>query len=205
MVVAVVGGTSPFVPAVHHSRDLSNLSAWNLSFLEPVGMSTIKGVALVVCSLGWGARTRGSCHGACHGKGWRCDHGEVKVAFQRLGIAHLLAVSGYHVGLVSSLFLLLLTTQHRWLKRLSALGVMAAGLFVVACRSPISGVRSWAMMAWVWTAMVRGRRGLGWEALGMVAMAVAILSHTSFLATASLMALKGRRLALRVSCFIPCP
>lgn len=132
---------------------------------------------------------------------------EVKQAFQRLGIAHLLAVSGYHVGMVSSLFLLLLTTQHRWLKRLSALGVMAAGLFVVACGSPISGVRSWAMMAWVWTAMVRGRRGLGWEALGMVAMAVAMwdldVSHTlgaqlSFLATASLMALKGRRLALKV-------
>lgn len=38
---------------------------------------------------------------------------KAKEAFQRLGLAHLLAVSGYNVGLVSTLFLLFLKSQNR--------------------------------------------------------------------------------------------
>jgi ComEC/Rec2-related protein len=121
-------------------------------------------------------------------------------AFQELGVAHLLAVSGYHVGLVASLFAWLLRFQNRFLRRLSLLGVLGAGLFVAACGYPVSGVRSLLMFSLVWFSLVRGRRGDVWSAWGAAACWTVLDDHhvpnglggqLSFLATASLIALKG--------------
>lgn len=121
-------------------------------------------------------------------------------AFQELGVAHLLAVSGYHVGLVASLFAWLLRLQNRILRRLSVLGVLGAGLFVAACGFPVSGVRSLVMFSLVWFSLVRGRRGDVWSAWGTAACWTVLADHhvakslggqLSFLATASLIALKG--------------
>ena len=95
----------------------------------------------------------------------------MKQAFQRLGIAHLLAVSGYHVGLVSSLFLLLLTTQHRWLKRLSLRAILLAESSWTWCSTrPYSGITAWMWvplsMHWVIQAC-RGavRRRVVWRSM----------------------------------------
>jgi len=121
-------------------------------------------------------------------------------AFQELGVAHLLAVSGYHVGLVASIFAWLLRFQNRFLRRLSVLGVLGAGLFVAACGYPVSGVRSLLMFSLVWFSLVRGRRGDVWAAWGAAACWTVLDDHyvptglggqLSFLATASLIALKG--------------
>ena len=79
-------------------------------------------------------------------------------SFQQLGIAHLLAVSGYHVGMMSALFLLTLKAQNRWLKRVSGLGVLAGFVFVVACGNPVSGLRSAGMLTWVWLDVVAGEK-----------------------------------------------
>ena len=65
---------------------------------------------------------------------------EIKEAFQKLGLAHLLAVSGYHVGLVAGLFLVLLRAQNRWVKRCSVVGVVVSLGFVHACGTPVSGI-----------------------------------------------------------------
>ena len=133
---------------------------------------------------------------------------EVKGAFQRLGLAHLLAVSGYHVGLVAGLFLILLRAQNRWVKRFSIGGVVLSLGFVIACGTPVSGLRSWVMLSLVWTAVVRGKRPLTWEALGVAAVLACasevslpkqLGTQLSFLATASLLALgNAKRLVLRV-------
>ena len=123
---------------------------------------------------------------------------EIRDAFSHLGIGHLLAVSGYHVGLVSSLFLVLLRFQNQHLRRFSVVGVLVGGVFVWICGAPVSGVRSWMMLTLGWWSLVRGRRPDLWGAWGMAAcIAVLLDPHTprnlgaqlSFLATGSLLAL----------------
>ena len=133
---------------------------------------------------------------------------EIQRAFQKLGLAHLLAVSGYHVGLVAGLFLVLLRVQNRWAKRCSVLGVVVSLGFVLACGSPVSGLRSWVMLSLVWAMLVRGRRSLTWEVFGVAAVLVCasdvslprqLGTQLSFLATASLLALAHEpRVAWRV-------
>jgi len=132
---------------------------------------------------------------------------DVRESFEHLGLAHLLAVSGYHVGLVAGPFLLLLRFQNRWLRRLSVLGVLIASAFVLSCGAPVSGIRSWLMVVLTWALMVRGRAADAWTAWG-VAACLAVLrdvhvplgvgAQLSFLATGSLLALTQVRSMWRV-------
>lgn len=128
-------------------------------------------------------------------------------SFAHLGLGHLLSVSGYHVGLVAGIFLLFLRFQNRWWRRLSGFGVLASGLFVLACGFPVSGVRSWVMLTLGWWSLVRGRRSNLWGAWGAAACLAALNDGTaplglgaqlSFLATGSLLALHGKHLGWRV-------
>ena len=128
-------------------------------------------------------------------------------SFQQLGIAHLLAVSGYHVGLMSALFLFTLRAQNRWLKRVSGLGVLVGFVFVAACGNPVSGLRSAGMLMWVWLDLIMGKKAQPWEAFGVMAALTASLdvqqphmlgTQLSFVATASLLALRGPGIWWRV-------
>ena len=132
---------------------------------------------------------------------------EHRSAFQDLGIAHLLAVSGYHVGLMSALFLFTIKSQNRWLKRVSGLGVLAAFVFVTACGNPVSGLRSAGMLLWVWLDVITGKKAQPWEAFGVMAAMTASLdvqqphmlgTQLSFVATASLLSLQGKGIWWRV-------
>lgn len=125
----------------------------------------------------------------------------VKKAFQKMGVAHLLSVSGYHVGLVAGVFLVLLRAQNRWIKRLSSFGIIVSMWFVAACGSPVSGLRSWIMLVIVWGMTVRGRRPFAWDAFGVAAALTCLVdvgfprqlgTQLSFLATASLLDLARR-------------
>lgn len=133
--------------------------------------------------------------------------GAHRSSFQQLGIAHLLAVSGYHVGLMSALFLFSLKAQNRRLKRLSGLGVFVAFVFVAACGNPVSGLRSAGMLMWVWLDVMMGKKAQPWEAFGVVAVLTASLdvqqphmlgTQLSFVATASLLSLRGKGIWWRV-------
>ena len=128
-------------------------------------------------------------------------------SFQQLGIAHLLAVSGYHVGLMSALFLFTLRAQNRWLKRVSGLGVLVGFVFVAACGNPVSGLRSAGMLLWVWLDVISGKKAQPWEAFGVMATLTASLdvqqphmlgTQLSFVATASLLSLRGKGIWWRV-------
>ena len=132
---------------------------------------------------------------------------ELREAFSAIGLGHLLSVSGYHVGLVGLFFLVLLRSQHRVVRRSSVLGVVATAAFVMACGHPTSALRAWVMMVCLWWSVARGNRPNPWHALGMAACVVALLdsnvprqlgAQLSFVATASLLALRGRWLAWRV-------
>ena len=120
---------------------------------------------------------------------------ETRMLFAEFGLSHILAVSGYHVGLVSGLFLLFLKAQNRWIKRLSVLGIAMAWCFVMLCGMPVSAIRAAIMMTLGWWGWVRGCRVNVWHAWGMAACIAWLLDpncpnelgcQLSFAATAGL-------------------
>lgn len=138
---------------------------------------------------------------------------EVTDAFGQLGLAHLLSVSGYHVGLVASIFFLFLRCQNRWHKSISVVGVGLSLGFVVACGNPVSGLRSRLMLFLFWCSAIRGRRIKPFECWGIAAVVVALWdvhvpnslgAQLSFWATGSLLALPNLsswwRVPLRAQC-----
>ena len=131
----------------------------------------------------------------------------VQNALRELGLSHLLAVSGYHVSLVSLVFFLLMRGQQRVLRWGSVFGVPAVWVFVAATGWSRSAIRAAAMATWGWWFLVRGKSVNTGGLLGAAGCVVAVLDpmsprqlgvQLSFAATASLIALQGKHLAWRV-------
>ena len=134
-------------------------------------------------------------------------HHDVQRALRQLGLSHLLAVSGYHVSLVSLAFFFLLQGQHRLMRMGSVLGVAAVWIFVAATGWSLSAIRAAVMASLGWWFLVRGRSLNTWGLLGAAGCVVAVVepmsplqlgAQLSFAATAALIALRGRHLAFRV-------
>ena len=132
---------------------------------------------------------------------------EVQLALRQLGLSHLLAVSGYHVSLVSLVFFLLMQRQQRLLRWGSVFGVPVVWAFVAATGWPLSAIRAATMATLGWWFLVRGKSLNTWGLLGAAGCVVAVLdpmsprqlgAQLSFAATAALIALQGMHLAWRV-------
>lgn len=132
---------------------------------------------------------------------------EVQHALRQLGLSHLLAVSGYHVSLVSLVFFLLMQRQQRVVRLGSGIGVVAVWAFVAATDWPLSAVRAAVMASLGWWYLVRGKSLQTWGMLGVAGCVVAVVdpmsplqlgAQLSFAATAALISLKRKYLALRV-------
>ncbi|MGB2470783.1 MAG: ComEC/Rec2 family competence protein, partial [Flavobacteriales bacterium] len=82
---------------------------------------------------------------------------EVQLALRQLGLSHLLAVSGYHVSLVSLVFFLLMQRQQRLLRWGSVLGVPVVWAFVAATGWSLSAIRAATMATLGWWFLVRGK------------------------------------------------
>ena len=130
---------------------------------------------------------------------------EVQHALRQLGLSHLLAVSGYHVSLVSLVFFLLMQRQQRWLRWGSVFGVVAVWAFVAATGWSLSAIRAAAMASLGWWFLVRGKSLHTWGMLGAAGCVVAVIdpmsplqlgAQLSFAATAALISLRGKHLAL---------
>lgn len=120
-----------------------------------------------------------------------------KDLFSRAGLAHLLAVSGYHVGIVGCLPLLFLRSRRREIRWLSFFGLSCIWLFIVACGSPWSAVRSGIMVTVGCIGKWSGRRILPWQGFALAAWVVAWVdpwapqqlgTQLSFVATAAILA-----------------
>ena len=120
-----------------------------------------------------------------------------KDLFSRAGLAHLLAVSGYHVGIVGCLPLLFLRSRRREIRWLSSIGLSGIWMFIIACGSPWSAVRSGIMVTVACIGKWSGRNMLPWQGLAIAAWVVAWVdpwapqqlgTQLSFAATAGILA-----------------
>jgi ComEC/Rec2-related protein len=120
-----------------------------------------------------------------------------KYLFSRAGLAHLLAVSGYHVGLVGCLPLLFLRSRRREVRWLSSMGLAGIWGFIIACGSPWSAVRSGIMVTVACIGKWSGRHILPWQGFAIAAWVVAWVdpwapqqlgTQLSFTATAGILA-----------------
>jgi len=107
---------------------------------------------------------------------------EASEAFRRSGLAHLLALSGLHVGMVALFFYAgwtLLLGRSVFLLRRGAVPAAAAlaslpGVlfYVLAAGSPVTAVRAGLMVSLFAGARVLGRTPSPWNALGMAALLI---------------------------------
>ena len=77
-------------------------------------------------------------------------YGAAKEQFRRLGIAHILSVSGFHVGvLVALLALLMMPVKHRRLRMALTLPMLLAYAFLTGGNAPaVRAVLLWALVCW---------------------------------------------------------
>lgn len=98
--------------------------------------------------------------------------------FARLGLSHLVAVSGTHLAVVSALLGRLL--QHTRMRPLLRLGLVGAslGVYVVFTGLQVSALRAWAMSIFALGAPVAGRRQNAISAVGAAASAMLLADPT---------------------------
>lgn len=121
---------------------------------------------------------------------------EWKRAFQVAGLSHLLAVSGYHVGLVGFLSILLARSHRTWQRWVGLVALPAVWGFIWICGFPISAVRSGVMVS-AWVVAQTARRPIsglqswslaGWSLLLFNPLALNSLgAQLSFLAVLSIL------------------
>ncbi len=114
-------------------------------------------------------------------RGWLDS--DVWRAFQKTGTAHLLAISGLHMGVLASIVWWLVGSMvggwprllRRWgRQRVCSLGVIGVlGLYVIAIGAPTSAVRAWGMvtaagLAWALLRPLSGFHALAGAVLGMM-------------------------------------
>jgi len=121
---------------------------------------------------------------------------KAKDLFARAGLSHLLAVSGYHVGLVGFIPLLFLRSRRREIKYLSGFGLAGIWFFIIACGSPWSAIRSGIMLTVGIAGKWASHSVLPWQALCVAAWIVAWIdpytpqqlgTQLSFAATAGIL------------------
>lgn len=117
-----------------------------------------------------------------------------RLNFQSAGLAHLLAVSGYHVGLVGLLPLLMSRSRRTWHRRLALAGIPWIWTFIWICGYPVSAIRSgWMISFWLLSSSVRiPISGLHcWALTGWIMLITDPLSLNSMGAQLSFIAVLG--------------
>lgn len=102
------------------------------------------------------------------------DIGQTGPAFRRLGIAHILAISGMHLGLVAGAMILILRLigDHPRLEALAVLIALIGAMVLIPARAPI--LRAALMLGTFLAAESAGRRYDRINTLALVAIAVLI-------------------------------
>ena len=121
---------------------------------------------------------------------------EIRQLFSKSGIAHILAVSGYHVGLVGFIPLLMLRSKKREVRWLAICGLVFIWVFITACGSPWSAVRSGLMVTVMCMSVWSGKVLIPFQALTLSAWIIGWIdpyaptqlgTQLSYAATASIL------------------
>lgn len=86
--------------------------------------------------------------------------------FANAGLSHLIAVSGSHLVIVSTMLETLLSAMGISAKRSTIAVLFMSALYVLLCATPTSAVRSWIMLALARVSIFFGRRAHTLTALG---------------------------------------
>lgn len=95
--------------------------------------------------------------------------------FARCGVAHLVAVSGSHLVVVSSLLTQVFKRMRARPAVRAFLLLALTGCFVITCGAPASAVRAWLMSALSDGGRLLGRRGDALSSVCLVALAMALV------------------------------
>ncbi|MBQ9058818.1 MAG: ComEC/Rec2 family competence protein, partial [Atopobiaceae bacterium] len=95
---------------------------------------------------------------------------EIDQDMAELGLAHLIAVSGSHLALLSELIQRLLEKSHVKLTTRSLVVGAALFMYVCLCGFPLSAVRAWIMCCSTLLGQVLGRRGHGLSTLSIIVL-----------------------------------
>lgn len=94
--------------------------------------------------------------------------------FSACGVAHLIAVSGGHIAIISNLLLQLAKLLQLKPGSRAVLSLCISALFVLSCGAPPSAIRSWIMSAVAALSWCVGRRKHTLSAVSFVALLMAI-------------------------------
>lgn len=92
-------------------------------------------------------------------------------AFARIGVAHLVAVSGTHLMVVAALASAALSAAGAGMRTACVLRMGATALFALLCGLPMSALRAWLMLCASTASELAGRRAHAPSSLGAVALA----------------------------------
>ena len=100
---------------------------------------------------------------------------DLREAFARTGIAHLLAISGFHVGVVSGLILAVVKSFRVPRRRASVVAAVATWLYVALIGFPDAACRAALIIALVAVSRARARPPARWGALGAALLVLLVL------------------------------
>ncbi len=95
--------------------------------------------------------------------------------FATCGVAHLVAVSGSHLAILTSLLSVALARTRLGPRARLLVLLAAGGLFVLFCGAPLSAVRAWAMSTVAFGSLLAGRRAHALSSVCVVALCMALL------------------------------
>jgi len=100
--------------------------------------------------------------------------GEVRDAFAVTGIAHLLAISGFHVGLIAGLVLGLVRAAGVPRRRAHVIAAVSAWMYVGLIGFPAAACRAAVILGVVATTGIRARPSTRWGGLGAAALLLVV-------------------------------
>ena len=100
---------------------------------------------------------------------------DLREAFARTGIAHLLAISGFHVGVVSGLILAVVKSFRVPKRRAAVVAAVATWLYVALIGFPDAACRAATIIALLSLSRARARPPARWGALGAALLILLVL------------------------------
>lgn len=122
-----------------------------------------------------GSETRALLAGCVFGYRSALDSLGVTDEFATCGMAHLIAVSGMHLTLLTYMVAQALEAFDLGVRPRIVILVVVSGLYVLLCGAPVSAVRAWLMSLAAYGSILVSRRNHALSAVGVMGLAMALI------------------------------